>query len=89
MTSCESCFERGLPKTKMMKIAILALVGFCLGALVGAIIGVGLGLTWVTVFKTSDFEGYSGMLVFFTFMPIGAIVGGIVGAVLLARAVKR
>ena len=35
------------------------------------------------IFNVSDFEGYSGMLVFFTFMPLGAIVGGIGGAILL------
>jgi hypothetical protein len=31
-----------------------------------------------------DFEGYSGMLVFFTFMPIGIIVGAVLGAAGLA-----
>jgi hypothetical protein len=38
--------------------------------------------TWVEIFKTSDFEGYSGMLVFFTFMPAGAMIGGLGGAAL-------
>jgi hypothetical protein len=35
-----------------------------LGAIAGGIIGVGLGFIWIKVFHTSDFEGYSGMLVF-------------------------
>ena len=34
------------------------------------------------IFKTTSFEGYSGMLVFFTFMPLGAAIGGVGGALL-------
>ena len=45
-------------------------------------LGIGAGLAWVEIFKTTDFEGYSGMLVFFTFMPLGAIIGGLGGALL-------
>jgi hypothetical protein len=58
--------------------------GFFLGALVGGALGVGAGLLWTEVFQTRCFEGYCGMLVFFTFMPIGAIAGGAAGAVALA-----
>jgi len=58
--------------------------GFFLGALVGGALGVGAGLLWTEIFHTSCFEGYCGMLVFFTFMPIGAIVGGAAGALALA-----
>ena len=65
-----------------MKIALLALVGLMLGAIGGASLGVGAGLAWVEIFKTSSFEGYSGMLVFFTFMPLGAAIGGLGGAAL-------
>jgi hypothetical protein len=65
-----------------MKIALLALLGLILGALGGAALGIGAGLGWVEIFKTSDFEGTSGMLVFFTFMPLGAIIGGLGGALL-------
>jgi hypothetical protein len=65
-----------------MKIALLGLLGMILGALGGAALGIGAGLAWIEIFKTSDFEGYSGMLVFFTFMPIGAIIGGLGGALL-------
>ncbi|HXI05518.1 MAG: hypothetical protein ACRC1G_13375 [Bradyrhizobium sp.] len=64
-----------------MKIALLVLLGLVLGALGGAALGVGAGLGWVEIFKTSSFEGDSGMLVFFTFMPAGAILGGLAGAV--------
>jgi hypothetical protein len=64
-----------------MKIIFVGLVGLFLGALVGGVLGVGLGLVWTSVFHTSSFEGYSGMLVFMTFMPIGIMLGGLMGAV--------
>ena len=63
-----------------MKIALLAVLGLILGALGGAALGIGAGLAWVEIFKTTDFEGTSGMLVFFTFMPLGAAIGGVGGA---------
>jgi hypothetical protein len=72
-----------------MKVAMLALVGLVLGALLGGVIGVGLGFVWTTVFHTSDFEGYSGMLVFFTFMPIGMMLGALAGAVGLGYVASR
>jgi hypothetical protein len=66
-----------------MQGCLLAIVGLTLGAILGAVVGVGLGFAYTKIFNVSDFEGYSGMLVFFTFMPLGAIVGSIGGAVLL------
>lgn len=65
-----------------MKIALLILLGLVLGVLGGAALGVGAGLAWIEIFKTSSFEGYSGMLVFFTLMPLGALIGGLGGALL-------
>jgi hypothetical protein len=65
-----------------MKIALLVLLGLVLGALGGAALGIGAGLAWVEIFKTSSFEGDSGMLVFLTFMPAGAAIGGLGGALL-------
>jgi hypothetical protein len=65
-----------------MKIALLILLGLVLGVLGGAALGVGAGLAWVEIFKTTSFEGYSGMLVIFTFMPLGAVIGGLGGALL-------
>jgi len=64
-----------------MKIAFLVLLGLILGVLGGAVLGVGAGLAWVEIFKTSNFEGYSGMLVFFGFMPAGAMLGALAGAI--------
>ena len=72
-----------------MKIALLALLGLMLGALGGAALGIGAGLVWVEIFKTSSFEGYSGMLVFFTFMPLGAGIGGLGGALLFGVIAAR
>ncbi len=60
---------------------MLGLIGFVLGAIAGGVIGIGLGFAWTGVFHTSSFEGYSGMLVFFTFMPIGIMLGGLAGAI--------
>ena len=64
-----------------MKIALFALLGLLLGAIGGAALGIGAGLAWIEIFKTSDFEGYSGMLVFFSFMPAGAMIGALGGAI--------
>jgi hypothetical protein len=67
---------------EQMKIALLALLGLALGVLGGAALGIGAGLAWVEIFKTASFEGDGGMLVFFTFMPLGAAIGGTGGALL-------
>ena len=71
-----------------MKV-MLAFVGLFLGAIAGGVIGIGAGFLWTTVFHTSDFEGYSGMLVFATFMPIGIIVGAVLGAAGLVYLASR
>jgi hypothetical protein len=65
-----------------MKIAWLVLLGGVLGALGGAALGIGAGLAWIEIFQTTSFEGHSGTLVFFTFMPLGALIGGLGGALL-------
>src|SRR5256885_16880536 len=67
-------------EARPMKIVLLALLGLVLGALGGAVLGIGAGLAWVEISETPSFEGYSGMLVFFTFMPLGAAIGGLGGA---------
>lgn len=72
-----------------MKVATLGCLGLILGAIVGGAIGVGLGFAWTAFFHTTSFEGYSGMLIFFTFLPIGAIVGGMLGGVGLGLVAAR
>lgn len=64
-----------------MKVILLGFFGLILGVLAGAVIGVGVGSACVEIFQVSKFEGGAGMMVFFTFMPIGAILGGIGGAI--------
>ena len=63
-----------------MKVVLLGFVGLVLGMIVGGVGGVAAGLIWTSVFHTSSFEGYSGMLVFYSFMPIGTIAGALLGA---------
>jgi hypothetical protein len=72
-----------------MKVGVLGCLGLVLGAIAGGIIGVGLGFLWTEVFHTTSFEGYSGMLVFYSFMPIGIIVGGLLGAIALGLVAAR
>jgi hypothetical protein len=72
-----------------MKIALLVLLGLVLGALGGAALGIGAGLTWIEFSGITSFEGYSGMLVFFTFMPLGAAIGGLGGAALFGLIAMR
>jgi hypothetical protein len=67
-----------------VKVVGLGCLGFFLGAILGSVAGVICGLIWTQVFHTTSFEGYSGMLVFFTFMPLGALAGGCLGAAGLA-----
>ena len=68
-----------------MKVLLLGFLGLILGLLAGGAIGVGVGPICVEVFQVSKFEGGAGMMVFFTFMPVGAIIGGILGVWLLGR----
>ena len=68
-----------------MKVFLLGFLGLILGLIVGGAIGVGVGNICVQVFHISNFEGGAGMMVFFLFMPAGAILGGSLGAWLLGR----
>jgi hypothetical protein len=72
-----------------MKIVVVGFVGLFLGAMLGGVIGIGLGLFYTSVFHTTSFEGYSGMLVFYTFMPIGIIFGALIGAAGLGYLASR
>jgi hypothetical protein len=72
-----------------MKVALLVLLGLMLGALGGAALGIGAGLAWIEIFKTTSFQGYSATLVFFTFMPLGAAIGALGGALLFGMIAIR
>lgn len=60
---------------------VMLLFGLICGAVLGAVIGVGAGFAWVKLSKATSFEGYSGMLVFYTFMPVGPIIAAVLGVV--------
>jgi hypothetical protein len=66
-------------------VILLGFIGLILGLVAGAVTGVVVGSVCVEIFQVSNFEGGAGMLVFFTFMPVGAILGGILGAWWLGR----
>ena len=72
-----------------MKIALLVLLGLVVGALGGAALGIGACIAWLQIFRTSGFEDNNGMLVFFTFMPLGAAIGGLGGAFLFGMIAIR
>ena len=72
-----------------MKVALLALLGLFAGAIAGGLIGIGAGMLWVEIAHTSSREGQAGMLVFFAFMPMGAVIGAIVGAAWLGSIAMR
>src|SRR3954464_10106403 len=74
------------PRQRSMKIALLALLGAILGALGGGAIGIVAGIGWIEVFKSKNSEA---MLVFFIFMPIGAMAGAVGGAILFAVLAAR
>jgi hypothetical protein len=63
--------------------------GLFFGAILGGVLGVAAGFAWINVFQTSSFEGYSGMLVFYTFMPVGIILGALIGAIGLGVLASR
>lgn len=64
-----------------MKRFVLAALGTIAGLILGAAVGVLVGIAWINIVPTSDFEGHSAMLVFFTFAPAGSVLGGLVGAI--------
>lgn len=72
-----------------MKVGLAGCFGMFLGAIVVGIVGVGLGFAWTAFFHTTSFEGYSGMLVFYSFTPISIIAGALLGAVGLGIVAAR
>jgi hypothetical protein len=72
-----------------MKVILPGCAGLFLGAILGGVLGVGAGFAWTTFFHTTSFEGYSGMLVFYSFMPIGIVIGAVIGAVGLGILASR
>jgi hypothetical protein len=65
----------------MMKTIVLAALGTLAGLILGAAVGILIGIAWISISRTSDAGGQSAMLVFFTFAPAGSILGGLTGAI--------
>jgi hypothetical protein len=72
-----------------MKTAVAGCAGLFFGAILGGVVGVIAGFVWTSVSHTSGFEGYSGMLVFYSFMPIGIILGALIGTIGLGILASR
>lgn len=72
-----------------MRIVLRTILGGIAGLIAGAAIGVLAGIAWINLVETSNFEGYSAMLVFFTFAPAGAMIGGIACAIWSGLAASR
>ena len=56
-------------------------LGFLAGFLAGAAITLGICIAAAYLFDISQFEGAYAMGVFFGWMPLGGVIGGIIGAV--------
>ncbi|WP_119391681.1 hypothetical protein [Taklimakanibacter lacteus] len=63
--------------------------GFLLGLIAGAAIAFALCLAAQEVFNISQMEGAYAMGVVFFWMPVGALVGGIAGAIWTAVRLSR
>lgn len=76
-------------RAPMVKIVVLVVLGLMLGALGGATLGVGAGIAWTALFETPETRDHSGVLMFFTLMPLGAVLGGVSGAALFGLMALR
>jgi hypothetical protein len=65
------------------------LAGLILGAIVGAAFALALCVAAAAIFSISQMEGAYAMQVAFFYMPAGALIGGIIGAIWMATRRKR
>jgi hypothetical protein len=68
---------------------MLMIVGLVLGALGGAALGIAVGLAWSEFLQSPSPQDSSGTLAFFTFMPIGGLIGAFCGSVLFGVIAMR
>ena len=66
-----------------------ALAGFVIGAVLGAAVTLAICLAAAEIFSISQMEGAYAMGVVFFYMPAGALIGGIIGAIWMAVRRKR
>ena len=65
------------------------LAGFIIGAVAGAALALTLCVAAAEIFSISQMEGAYAMGVAFFYMPLGALAGGIIGAIWMAVRRKR
>lgn len=65
-------------------IFLRVLAGFLIGVIAGAALALALCVAAAEIFSISQMEGAYAMGVAFFYMPLGAVVGGIIGAVWMA-----
>jgi hypothetical protein len=63
--------------------------GFILGAIAGAALALTICVAAAEMFSISQMEGAYAMQVAFFYMPAGALIGGIIGAIWMAARRKR
>jgi hypothetical protein len=65
--------------------SLLVVTGIAiLGAIIGAVLGYLVGMAYVILADVSPMEGLSGMMVFYGFVPLGALLGMVVLPVIFA-----
>ena len=56
------------------------LLGFMAGAIFGGLVALGLSIAAAEIFSIPQFEGAYAMGVVFVYIPLGALIGGVIGA---------
>jgi hypothetical protein len=70
-------------------VFLKALAGFVIGAIAGAALALALSVAAAEIFSISQMEGAYAMGVAFFYLPAGALIGGIIGAIWMTVRRKR
>ena len=68
-----------------MKTFFMTLLGVGLGAVIGTLIGLGVGTLAVDFFDVSCFEGACGYAVVFLYAPVGLLIGAVLGGIIFYK----